>query len=46
VDWIQLVPEESMTGHCDHADEPSVSTKGGQFFWAAERLSADACSSE
>ena len=32
VDWIHLAPEESKTGPCDQADEPSGSTKGGQFF--------------
>ena len=33
VEWIQLAPEESKKGLCDHADEPSGSTKGGKFFW-------------
>ena len=32
VDWIQLAPEKSKTGPCDHADEPSSSTNDGQFF--------------
>jgi hypothetical protein len=32
VNWIQLAPEKSKTGPCNHTDEPSSSTKGGQFF--------------
>jgi hypothetical protein len=32
MDWIQLAPKGSMTETCDHADEPSISTKGQQCF--------------
>jgi hypothetical protein len=35
VDWIHLAQdrerERPVTGFCEHGDEPSVSTKGGEF---------------